>query len=169
MEKIEMKDLKEIYTHTKYLDKVFEEKYDIRSEKIVHKYILELLVELSELANEVRCFKFWSSRGPSSKAVILEEYTDCLFMILYFCNITGVQLSEDFDSAEDMDIISCFIDLCRNTCMLEEKLDKEKVKKILVEIIYLGSLLSLNIEDLENGTLNKESKIKSRFKVKEYL
>ena len=43
---------------------------------------LALLVELAELANETRCFKFWSMKGPSEIAIILEEYVDSIHFIL---------------------------------------------------------------------------------------
>ncbi|BAQ11716.1 dutpase [Bacillus sp. OxB-1] len=43
---------------------------------------LALLVELAELANETRCFKFWSTKGPSERAVILEEYVDSIHFLL---------------------------------------------------------------------------------------
>ncbi|MEK5069352.1 dUTP diphosphatase [Sporosarcina sp. FSL K6-1508] len=43
---------------------------------------LALLVELAELANETRCFKFWSTKGPSDDAVILEEYVDSIHFLL---------------------------------------------------------------------------------------
>lgn len=43
---------------------------------------LALLVELAELANETRCFKFWSEKGPSEKQVILEEYVDSIHFLL---------------------------------------------------------------------------------------
>ncbi|QUW22665.1 dUTP diphosphatase [Sporosarcina sp. Marseille-Q4063] len=43
---------------------------------------LALLVELAELANETRSFKFWSSKGPSEIEVILEEYVDSIHFIL---------------------------------------------------------------------------------------
>jgi len=46
------------------------------------KRILALLVELGEFANETRCFKFWSLKGPSPKEVILEEYADGLHFFL---------------------------------------------------------------------------------------
>lgn len=169
MSKLEAKDLEEIYIHTKNIDKIFEKRYDIRSKEIIHKYILELLVELSELANETRCFKFWSSKSSSSKHIVLEEYTDCLFMIMYFCNITNIELNEDFDDVKYDDIISCFIDLYRKTCILEEKLDKEIVKQLLVRILYLGDFLDFDINDLKKGTLIKEEKIQRRFEAKDYL
>jgi len=43
---------------------------------------LALLVELGELANETRCFKFWSKKGPSDRPVILEEYVDSIHFML---------------------------------------------------------------------------------------
>jgi dimeric dUTPase (all-alpha-NTP-PPase superfamily) len=43
---------------------------------------LALLVELGELANETRTFKFWSTKGPSPKARILDEYADGLHFLL---------------------------------------------------------------------------------------
>ena len=39
-------------------------------------------MEIAELANETRCFKFWSNKGPSAKNTILEEYADCLHFLL---------------------------------------------------------------------------------------
>ena len=35
--------------------------------------VLALLAEVGEFANETRCFKFWSVKGPSEKEVLAEE------------------------------------------------------------------------------------------------
>ena len=40
------------------------------------------LLNLRNLANETRCFKFWSTKGPSDDAVILEEYVDSIHFLL---------------------------------------------------------------------------------------
>lgn len=37
---------------------------------------------MGELANETRCFKFWSVKPPSEKQVILEEFVDGVHFIL---------------------------------------------------------------------------------------
>lgn len=87
---VTMIDITSIYKETKYLDELFSLQYNIKSPEIIQKYKLELLVEFGELANETRCFKFWSTKQSGNKEKILEEYIDCLFMILYFCNITDV-------------------------------------------------------------------------------
>jgi dimeric dUTPase (all-alpha-NTP-PPase superfamily) len=46
------------------------------------KRILALVVEISELANETRSFKYWSLKGPSEKEVLLEEFSDSIHFIL---------------------------------------------------------------------------------------
>lgn len=46
------------------------------------KRILALVVEISELANETRAFKYWSLKGPSEKDVLLEEFSDSIHFIL---------------------------------------------------------------------------------------
>lgn len=158
-----MIELSKIYEETKYLDYLFNQQNDIRNEEIIKKNILELLVEIGELANETRCFKHWSTKGPSEKEVILEEYVDCLNMILYFSNITGVTLEEEFPEVIEGDIVETFINLYQNTCLLKDDLTKEKVKRILVDIIYLSHLLKFSIEDLEKATKHKSKIIQKRF------
>lgn len=158
-----MIELSRIYEETKYLDKLFDMKSNISNHEMIKKNILELLVELGELANETRCFKYWSVKGASEKEVILEEYIDCLFMILYFSNITGVTLEEDFPEVVEQDIVESFINLYKNTCLLQDELTKDKVKRLLVDIMYLGNLLKFNIQDLEIATQNKSKIIQKRF------
>lgn len=55
---------------------------------------LALLVELAELANETRSFKFWSTKGPSENAVILEEYVDSIHFLL------SLGIEKNFDSVD---------------------------------------------------------------------
>lgn len=164
MSKIDVKDLKNIYKETKYLDELFHKQNDIRSKEIIEKNILELLVELGELANETRCFKYWSVKKPSEKDIILGEYIDCLFMTLYFSNITDLSLDEEFPKANNKELVEAFIDLYKRASLLQDELNKDKIKKILVDILYLGSLLDFNKEDLEKGTMNKSYIIQKRFK-----
>lgn len=53
---------------------------------------LALLVELGEFANEQRCFKYWSSKPASEKAVLLEEYIDGLHFIISIANNLNLKL-----------------------------------------------------------------------------
>lgn len=157
-----MLNIKDIYKETKHLDELFALQYDIRSQEIIKKYKLELLVEFGELANETRCFKFWSTRQTGDKEKVLEEYIDCLFMILYFCNITNVSLDEEFPVVEEKDIITTFLALYEYGSDLSKNFERETIKKLLVEILYLASLLDFTLDDLVRETKKKSLIIQER-------
>lgn len=64
------------------LDTHIEEKHQLQEKDLFSKKVLALLVEIGELANETRCFKFWSVKPSSEKEVILEEFVDGVHFIL---------------------------------------------------------------------------------------
>src|SRR5690606_41193415 len=53
--------------------------------------VLALQVEVAELANETRCFKYWSLKPPSERSKILEEYVDGIHFILSLGLTLGFQ------------------------------------------------------------------------------
>ena len=57
-----MKFLEEIFLKNKVLDEKFNEEYNLYDEEIINKNLLELLVEISEFANETKCFKYWTKK-----------------------------------------------------------------------------------------------------------
>lgn len=48
--------------------------------------LLGTLVEVAELAQATRCFKYWSTKGPEPRERIAEELADVLHMILCIAN-----------------------------------------------------------------------------------
>lgn len=56
--------------------------HNLHDKNLLDGKILALRVEVGELANETRCFKFWSVKPPSSREVILEEYVDGIHFLL---------------------------------------------------------------------------------------
>ncbi|MBU8908536.1 dUTP diphosphatase [Desertibacillus haloalkaliphilus] len=52
--------------------------------------VLALQVEMAELANETRCFKYWSNKPSSDQETILEEYVDGVHFLLSIGNDIGV-------------------------------------------------------------------------------
>ena len=157
-------DLKEIYQESKKLDSLFGEQNDLFSDEIIEKNILELLVEFGELANETRCFKYWSTKPMSDKEVILEEYIDCLFMILCFCNMTNISMDDVFPAATHENIVETFLILYKDGLNLKKNLPKETVKQLLVNILYLADLLNFQYDDIKKGVSNKSLIIRKRFK-----
>lgn len=77
----EKMNLQPLFTMQKSLDTYIQSEKNVSHDVFFEKG-LALLVELAELANETRCFKFWSEKGPSKKEVILEEYVDSIHFLL---------------------------------------------------------------------------------------
>ena len=68
-----------------YLDKIIGLNIiynDVNNNQVLKNKLLAFIVELGELANETRCFKYWSQKKPSSKKIIAEEYADGLHFLL---------------------------------------------------------------------------------------
>jgi len=151
-----------VYEENKELDILFDEKHPQMNDRIFKKNVLELLVELGELANETRCFKYWSIKGPSAKEDILDEYADCILMILMFCNLSNISLDEEFEMPTEHGIDEHFIYLYGLCSNIIDNFNKDYVKKILVNLIYLGKLLNFSDEDIINGSLHKINKNKQR-------
>lgn len=82
MNKTMILDLTNAYIQQAKLDETIAKNHNITYQSTRTSRILSLLVELGELCNETRCFKYWSNKGPSPKDVILEEYADALHFFL---------------------------------------------------------------------------------------
>nr|WP_106780310.1 dUTP diphosphatase [Lysinibacillus timonensis] len=86
-------ELKDLFSMQRELDEFIESNREIHKDVFVEKG-LALTIELAELANETRCFKFWSTKGPSEREVILEEFVDSIHFLLSLGNEKGYSLNE---------------------------------------------------------------------------
>lgn len=82
-------DFTELLKAQKELDQVIIG--DKKIENLTEKKLVALSVELAELFNEIRCFKYWSNKGPSKKEVIIEEFVDVLHFWLSIINDANVK------------------------------------------------------------------------------
>ena len=87
------------------------------------KRVLALVVEISELANETRTFKYWSLKGASEKNVLLEEFSDSIHFILSL----GIDLSLDqlIVECDDIkyDLSRLFLEWTESTTQLMHQFD----------------------------------------------
>ncbi|MGY0693120.1 dUTP diphosphatase [Virgibacillus sp. FSP13] len=75
-------DWQKLFTMQKQLDFYIETNQNVIGKDLFQEKMLALFVEIGELANETRCFKFWSTKSKSEEDVILAEYVDGLHFIL---------------------------------------------------------------------------------------
>ncbi len=99
--------------------------------------ILALMVEIGELANETRSFKFWSFKGASEKEVLLEELGDCV----HFAVSLGIDLKDDVSHLEflkrEASLSDQFIDWMSETAKLKTEFNLYQYRIVLS---YIGSV-----------------------------
>lgn len=139
------------------------EPYDI---KFLEKRKLALLVEIGELANSTRCFKYWSNKEPEPKEVILEEAADCLHFTLSL-----IILDDKLDAKILQDIDKfCFVSekwlkTGRRSLKTEkifnnlfELASKNEWVKVLTTLLGLIVVLGYTEDELEQAYLEKHKK-----------
>ena len=156
-----MEEFEYIYEQNKKLDKMFIKKYN--HDDLVRKNKIELLVEIGELANETKCFKYWSSKKPNMELVEL-EYADCLIMTFCFFNLLNINLSEDFSYVEDLDIIDSFAKIYSLASSFYYLEDKDTIKLLFVYLLNLGYKLGFTNDDIRRMSEEKIKRDMDRFK-----
>lgn len=77
-----MKLINELYDIQQELNQRILDEHNLNESDLVDDRFLAFFVELGELANETRTFKYWSLKPASADDVILEEYSDGIHFLL---------------------------------------------------------------------------------------
>lgn len=150
-------DTKQLYEIQDILDKRIFEKHEVSREETTIRRILALLVEVGELANETRCFKFWSTKKASEKKVILEEYVDGIHFLLSL----GIDLEvtpeniECEDSGEFEDVTNLFIKVYEKSCLLRNYFCEELYVDTFETYLQIANVLGFTNEDIVSAYVLK--------------
>ncbi len=139
-----MNEYRRIYENNKRLDTIFLEKYE-EIENYYEYNCIEMLVELGEFVNETKCFKFWSSKQPN-KEKVLEEYADCITMVLVFFNFYHLEIEQEYAHIESGDKL----ELINYLFLLATKLISKEgvVEELFGNLLYLGDLLGFEEKEI---------------------
>lgn len=109
---------------------------------------MALLVELGELANETRCFKFWSTKERAERKVILEEYVDNIHFLLSIGLEKGYHFSKiDFDTVDTQETLQ-FNRVFQQCLHFYEDQSKENYLQLFKAYLQLGSILGFDEKDI---------------------
>lgn len=141
-------ELTSLFKRQKELDDYIEEKHNLASRDLFEEKILALFVEISELANETRCFKFWSVKEPSPKATILEEYVDGIHFLLSLGltrNLTP-ERAEPFE--QETTTTALFNQMYRAIDYFKDQQDEETYLIVFELYLKLARQLGFSDEDI---------------------
>lgn len=147
-----MLNLPPLFATQKKLDQRIVDKHHLEGASFGNEKLLALLVELGELANETRCFKFWSLRGPSEALVILEEYVDGLHFILSIGLDYGyldVELVPKFNN--EISLTNRFLNVYSKIEHFNVESTKENYQNLFEAFLLLGYQLGFTSEQIEQA------------------
>ncbi len=160
-------NIQKLFNMQRDLDRHIQQTHQLEQTDLVEKKTLALLVELGELANETRCFKFWSLKGPSSQDVILEEYVDGIHFILSL----GIEMKYEEKLKNELpifggeqDLTSQFLRIYEAVNIFNVKQSFEAYKILFSQYLHLGSLLGYTAEEIEKAYISKNDVNYSRQK-----
>lgn len=117
---------------------------------------LALLVELAELANETRSFKFWSAKGPSEIEVILEEYVDSIHFLLSLGIEKGFDRMSDWPEEEvPGDLTELFLKTTESIIHFLNELTMESYENMWIHYGAIAKRLGFTYENIIDAYILK--------------
>ncbi|MRG87651.1 dUTP diphosphatase [Salinibacillus xinjiangensis] len=146
-----------LFSMQQELDQRIKQEHHLESKDVVNDKILALLVEIGELANETRCFKFWSQKPPSDQAVILEEYVDGLHFIISI----GLELGYSFHQIdehpelENLNTTELFLQVYEKAVSLKSHQGRNSYQSLFSTFLALGNKLGFEEELIQRAYISK--------------
>ncbi|WP_138415404.1 dUTP diphosphatase [Aquibacillus sediminis] len=145
----------QLFTMQEKLDTYIETNHNLQASDLVNKKILALLVEVGELANETRCFKFWSHKDASERQVILEEYVDGLHFILSL----GLESNFRYDAgpipSSTEDVTTLFNHVFEQIIAFKQTISKETYHQMFTAYLALGNSLGFDETSVKQAYYEK--------------
>lgn len=137
------------------LDAYITTNHKLQDESLFNEKFLALLVELGELANETRCFKFWSTQEGSERDVVLEEYVDNIHFLLSL----GIEKGYEFSTVTTEKVTETktnqFNEVFRRAISFYEHQTEDNYIKMIEAYLQLAALLGFTEEDILQAYIEK--------------
>jgi dimeric dUTPase (all-alpha-NTP-PPase superfamily) len=148
-------DLTTLYSLQRQLDERIEKQHGLYGEDLFAKKMLALLVEIGELANETRCFKFWSVKPSSPQEKVLEEYVDGLHFILSLGLECGFLYSIAPKQTDSEQLVEQFLQVFRAADEFRKTKSQQSYDRLFTEYLQLGAQLGFSFAQIEQAYIQK--------------
>ncbi|MBG9541655.1 dUTP diphosphatase [Cytobacillus firmus] len=147
----------QLFQMQKGLDSHIESNHGLEEEDLFERKILALLVELGELANETRCFKFWSLKPSSPQETVLEEFVDGIHFILSLGIECGFDGEKDFAVALEKaaSVNGQFLSVYEAIGKFRSSRSLMDYKELIAAYLHLGEMLGFNSSHIEKAYIDK--------------
>ncbi|MBU8905128.1 dUTP diphosphatase [Desertibacillus haloalkaliphilus] len=149
-------NLEKLFTMQQQLDDRIVHDHNLNGRNLLAEKIVALQVELAELANETRCFKYWSKKPSAERTIILEEYVDGIHFLLSLglaCDYRTITITDA--KPETDDLVYQFGVVFDGITTFKKSLSKENYEQLFREYTVLGSLLGFATSEVEQAYVKK--------------
>ena len=147
--------LDELFIAQGKLDATIAENHGISYKTTRHRRLMACLVEIGELANATRCFKYWSNKGPEADDIVLDEYADGLhFFLSLGIDIGTSKRSYNITKHED-NLTDHFLMVYHRLDEFRKKQDDSSYIKAFQSFLNLLPLLGYKWKQLEAAYYKK--------------
>lgn len=137
------------------LDTYIIETHNLSDRDLLEERILALLVELGELANETRCFKFWSTKQANKRNAILEEYVDNIHFLLSLGLTKGYRYDQELRVEKELSLTKQFTSTFEVCIAFKNEQTEKSYHRMFSEILELGGSLSFTEEEVQQAYYDK--------------
>ena len=158
LKQINKKKWWEIVELQKKLDQSILTKVKLKKPKIIIAKILALKVEVAELANEVRSFKFWSKKPKAKQDIICEEYVDGLHFLLSLGLDLGFDLKiekNNLQRLEKEDLNEVFLKIFKLISNFYDQQNFINYQKLFYFYLSFAAKLNLTFHSIYQSYLRK--------------
>ncbi|WP_078413993.1 dUTP diphosphatase [Priestia abyssalis] len=149
-------NFEQLFEMQRQLDQHIEEKHGLQQERLVERKILALLVEVGELANETRCFKFWSVKPPAANETILEEYVDGIHFLLSLGLELKIEEHINIPTAKmNHTLTEQFLKVYECVSHFQTNMSQDTYINMFSQYLILGELLGFSTEDVKRAYVAK--------------
>ncbi|WP_078555439.1 dUTP diphosphatase [Bacillus alkalicellulosilyticus] len=144
-------NLQALFTMQKELDDRIMREHQLLGKDVLLEKILALEVELGELANETRCFKYWSQKPPADRDVILEEYVDGIHFILSI-GLTIGYTDVTYNQVASTDrLVTSFQLVFDDITKFNQERSRERFEVLFQSYMNLGIALGFTEDEIEKA------------------
>ncbi|MCP3762512.1 dUTP diphosphatase [Domibacillus sp. A3M-37] len=147
-------NIEKLYNMQRGLDEYIKKGHDLKGVDLFDQKVLALLVEIGELANETRCFKFWSKKGPSERNVILEEFVDGVHFILSLGLLTNNRAEPEKEVSAETATVQ-FLHVMESVHTFQKTKSEGDYGLLLNRYFALGDMLGFSSDEVERAYIAK--------------
>lgn len=147
--------LDELFKAQEKLDATIAENHHISYATTRHRRLMACYVEIGELANATRCFKYWSNKVSEPEDIVLDEFADGLhFFLSLGVDIKTSKRSYNLTKHAD-NLTDQFLEVYHRLDVFRKKQDDASFIKAFQSFLNLLPLLGYSWKKLERAYYKK--------------